>query len=99
MRFTGNGITNCYPDQVEDFISITVLSVDKSRDRIVEDLTQLLLGPEAAKALDRFGRVAGQLAEAKKKLEADITMRDSRRSEATARRVRLFFIDCYLAHS
>ncbi len=26
MRFTGNGITNCYPDQVEDFISITVLS-------------------------------------------------------------------------
>ena len=25
MRFTGNGITNCYPDQVEDFISITVL--------------------------------------------------------------------------
>ena len=27
MRFTGNGITNCYPDQVEDFISITVLTV------------------------------------------------------------------------
>ena len=27
MRFTGNGITNCYPDQVEDFISITVLIV------------------------------------------------------------------------
>ena len=26
MSFTGNGITNCYPDQVEDFISITVLS-------------------------------------------------------------------------
>ena len=26
MRFTGNGITNCYPDEVEDFISITVLS-------------------------------------------------------------------------
>ena len=26
MRFTGNGITNCYPDQVEDFISITVLN-------------------------------------------------------------------------
>ena len=25
MSFTGNGITNCYPDQVEDFISITVL--------------------------------------------------------------------------
>ena len=28
MRFTGNGITNCYPDQVEDFISITVLRID-----------------------------------------------------------------------
>ena len=28
MRFTGNGITNCYPDQVEDFISITVLKRD-----------------------------------------------------------------------
>ena len=27
MRFTGNGITNCYPDQVEDFISITVLRI------------------------------------------------------------------------
>ena len=27
MRFTGNGITNCYPDQVEDFISITVLTI------------------------------------------------------------------------
>ena len=27
MSFTGNGITNCYPDQVEDFISITVLTV------------------------------------------------------------------------
>ena len=26
MRFTGNGITNCYPDEVEDFISITVLT-------------------------------------------------------------------------
>ena len=29
MRFTGNGITNCYPDQVEDFISITVLRVQR----------------------------------------------------------------------
>ena len=27
MRFTGNGITNCYPDQVEDFISITVPTI------------------------------------------------------------------------
>ena len=31
MRFTGNGITNCYPDQVEDFISITVLRIRLDR--------------------------------------------------------------------
>ena len=30
MRFTGNGITNCYPDQVEDFISITVLTLARA---------------------------------------------------------------------
>ena len=28
MSFTGNGITNCYPDQVDNFISITVLSAE-----------------------------------------------------------------------
>ena len=27
MSFTGNGITSCYPDEVENFISITVLSL------------------------------------------------------------------------
>ena len=32
MRFTGNGITNCYPDEVEDFISITVLNVAALQD-------------------------------------------------------------------
>ena len=26
MSFTGNGITNCYPDQVDNFVSITVLN-------------------------------------------------------------------------
>ena len=26
MSFTGNGITNCYPDEVDNFVSITVLS-------------------------------------------------------------------------
>ena len=25
MRFMGNGITSCYPDEVDNFISITVL--------------------------------------------------------------------------
>ena len=34
MSFTGNGITNCYPDQVEDFISITVLRADASAETI-----------------------------------------------------------------
>ena len=27
MRFMGNGITSCYPDEVDNFISITVLKV------------------------------------------------------------------------
>ena len=31
MRFTGNGITNCYPDEVDNFISITALTVDVVR--------------------------------------------------------------------
>ncbi len=31
MRFTGNGITNCYPDEVDNFISITVLSHEPLR--------------------------------------------------------------------
>ena len=30
MSFTGNGITNCYPDQVDNLISITVLSIYKT---------------------------------------------------------------------
>ena len=29
MRFTGNGITNCYPDQVDNFVSITVLRMPR----------------------------------------------------------------------
>ena len=33
MRFTGNGITNCYPDEVDNFISITVLTSDYSSGR------------------------------------------------------------------
>ena len=61
------------------------LSVEKSRERIIEDLAQLLLGAEAAKALDRFERVAENLAETKKTIENDILIRDFRRSEAAAR--------------
>ena len=61
------------------------LSVDKSRARISEDLAQLLLGAEAAKALNRFERVARQLAESEKTLEIDIANREWRRSEADTR--------------
>ena len=61
------------------------LSVETSRERIIDDLAQLLLGAEASKALDRFGRVARQLADRKKTIEKDIAIRDLRRSDAAAR--------------
>ena len=61
------------------------LSVDTSRERIIDDLAQLLLGAEASKALDRFERVAGQLARIRKTIETDIAMRELRRSDAAAR--------------
>ena len=61
------------------------LSVETSRERIIDDLAQLLLGAEASKALDRFGRVARQLADRKKTIENDIANRDLRRSDAAAR--------------
>ena len=61
------------------------LSVEESSERISNDLAQLLVGAEASKALDRFRRVARQLADRKKEIENDITNRDSRRSEAAAR--------------
>ena len=61
------------------------LSVEKSRERIIDDLAQLLLGAEAAKALDRFERVAHRIAENKKTLETDIAVRHLRRSEAAER--------------
>ena len=34
MRFTGNGITNCYPDEVDNFVSITVLGVRRYQIQI-----------------------------------------------------------------
>ena len=61
------------------------LSVEASNERIVNDLAQLLVGAEASKALDRFRRVARQLADGRKTIENDILIRDSRRSEAAAR--------------
>ena len=64
------------------------LSVEKSQERIVEDISQLLLGAEASKVLDRFQRVSGQLDDSRRKLETDITLRDARRSQS-AEKLRL----------
>ena len=61
------------------------LSVETSHKRIIEDVAHLLLGAEAAKALDRFGRVSRQLADSQKALETHIAAKDARRSEAAAR--------------
>jgi hypothetical protein len=61
------------------------LSVEKSRERIIEDLAQLLLGAEAAKALDRFERVRNQLEDNRKSLENDIAIRDLRRVESVGK--------------
>ena len=61
------------------------LTVESSGERISQDLTQLLLGAEAAKALDRFDRVAKQLQDSKKTLDADIRIRESRRQQAEQR--------------
>ena len=61
------------------------LSVETSSERIVDDLAQLLVGAEASKALDRFRRVAGQLADRRKEIENDIATRDLRRAEAAER--------------
>jgi DNA repair protein SbcC/Rad50 len=61
------------------------LSVEKSRDRIVDDLAQLLLGAEASKALDRFERVLRQLEDDKKAVESNIAVRSVRLAEAKER--------------
>lgn len=61
------------------------LTVESSRERISEDLTQLLLGAEAAKALDRFDRVVKQLQDNRKALENDISVRDYRRVQSATR--------------
>jgi DNA repair exonuclease SbcCD ATPase subunit len=61
------------------------LTVESSSERISQDLTQLLLGAEAAKALDRFERVAKQLLDSKKTLDADMRVRESRRQQSEQR--------------
>ena len=42
MRFTGNGITSCYPDEVDNFISITVLSIGSAGLESVERLEHVV---------------------------------------------------------
>jgi exonuclease SbcC len=61
------------------------LTVEKSRERIIDDLAQLLLGAEASKALDRFERVTRQLQESRKTLENDVALRELRRAESASR--------------
>jgi len=61
------------------------LSVEKSRERISNDLAQLLLGAEASKALDRFARVANQLAELQKSIQKDIKFSELSRTGAAER--------------
>ena len=61
------------------------LSVEASSERIVKDLAQLLVGAEASKVLDRFRRVARQLADRRKAIKNVIAIGDTRRSEAAAR--------------
>jgi AAA domain len=61
------------------------LTVESSRERISEDLMQLLLGAEAAKVLDRFDRVAKQLHDSRKTLENDINIREYRRTQSAER--------------
>lgn len=60
------------------------LTVEKSRERIIDDLAQLLLGAEASKALDRFERVTRQLQESRKTLENDVALRELRRAESAS---------------
>ena len=61
------------------------LTVESSGERISQDLTQLLLGAEAAKALDRFERVTKQLQDSKKALDVDMRIRESRRQQSEQR--------------
>ena len=61
------------------------LTVDSSRERLGEDLFNLLLGAESSKALDRLERVARQLEDAAKGIDKDRGALDVRRSDALRR--------------
>ena len=57
MGFMGNGITNCYPDEVDKFISITVLTIDDTATYLREHWPtireQLLNGTYTPKPVKR----------------------------------------------
>ena len=52
MRFMGNGITSCYPDKVDNFISITVLTVIGSQSYAATGL----LAVTDRRAMPRFSQ-------------------------------------------
>src|SRR5207245_10115457 len=61
------------------------LTVDGSKNRLTDDLTHLLLGAEAVKALDRSERVQKELFSVQKTVTNDTAMWDLRSSEARKR--------------
>jgi DNA repair protein SbcC/Rad50 len=61
------------------------LSVEDSKKRISEDLTQLLLGTEAVKALDKLHRVQKELVDARKLALKDTSSQELRSSDARRR--------------
>ena len=65
------------------------LSVATSRDRIGEDLAQLLLGAEAIKTLDRFQRVLREISSTKKLTTKEAGAQELRSREARTRAAQL----------
>ncbi len=61
------------------------LTVERSRERLSDDLFQLLLGAEASKALDRLERVEKHLEEQRRSIEKDVGTLDLRRTDAARR--------------
>lgn len=61
------------------------LTVEESKERISHDVTQLLLGAEASKALDRLNRVYREVTDTKKSIDKDIEIVRSQQREASDR--------------
>ena len=58
MRFTGNGITNCYPDEVDNFVSITVLTLTVGADAVVVSVAGAFQGASTYQASSSAPSVA-----------------------------------------